>query len=93
MSDPIMAKAVRVLDELSADPVARRLAQEREEGRLPYEMDLAEARRLGAVEGREQGRAEALAEAARKLLASGMAEHAVGELLGIDLDAVHAATR
>ena len=65
MSDPELGKAKQVLDELSADPVAQRLAADREEGFLLYHFELHEARRLGVAEGREEGQRKLLVGQAR----------------------------
>lgn len=55
MTDPNLAKAKEVLDELSADPATRRLAADREEALLLYHFEINEARRLAREEGREEG--------------------------------------
>ena len=51
MTDPNLAKAKEVLDELSADPATRRLAADREEALLLYHFEINEARRLAREEG------------------------------------------
>jgi hypothetical protein len=53
--DPMIAKAVGVLDTLSADPEVQRMAAEREEAFLMHRFELGEAFR----EGEARGRAEA----------------------------------
>jgi predicted transposase/invertase (TIGR01784 family) len=55
MTDPNLAKAKEVLDELSADPATRRLAADREEALLLYHFEINEARRAGREEGLEKG--------------------------------------
>ena len=58
MSDPVLAKANETLRQLSADPEAQRLAQEREEAFLLYQFELNTARREAKAEGRQEGRQE-----------------------------------
>ena len=61
---------VFLLEDLSADPDVQRLAREREEDQLFYEYELNVAREEARREGREQGKADGLRIAARRLLAS-----------------------
>jgi predicted transposase/invertase (TIGR01784 family) len=53
--DPIMDSAKNVLQQLSRDPAAARLARDRADGAKFYKMDLAASRREGVEEGREAG--------------------------------------
>lgn len=64
-----MATAVEALEHLSQDPEARRLAREREDSVLLYELEKRFHRREGRREGREEGREEARAEARERLKA------------------------
>lgn len=67
--DATMATAVEALEHLSQDPEARRLAREREDSVLLYELEKRFHRREGRREGREEGREEARAEARERLKA------------------------
>jgi hypothetical protein len=53
--DPIMQEAKRQLEELSADPQVRHWAQRRAIGEKLQQVILAEERREGFVEGRDEG--------------------------------------
>ena len=55
MSDPELRQAKEALDRLSADPVARELAQRRERDLVAYQMDMGAAREEGLREGIEKG--------------------------------------
>jgi len=50
--------AVGVVDQLSEDPVTRRLARERSDAVKLYEIDLAASKTEGKAEGRIEGKAE-----------------------------------
>ncbi|HEY6729380.1 MAG TPA: hypothetical protein VI197_35460 [Polyangiaceae bacterium] len=56
MNDPIFGEAKEALEELSQDPRARRLAEERWLGEVNYRLTVAQERREGREEGREEGR-------------------------------------
>jgi len=58
MSDPVLHKAKKKLDELFADPEVQRIARDREEGALLYQFELGAAREEGREEGCEEGRDE-----------------------------------
>jgi|SRR6478735_1852571 len=58
MTDPIFREAKGALEDLSADPKARRLAQERRDALYFYEVGLRHEREQAAAEGHEQGRLE-----------------------------------
>jgi predicted transposase/invertase (TIGR01784 family) len=58
MSDPVIDKARRRLEEISADPRSRQLAEARQIGLDLYHHHLAAERRVGREEGREEGRQE-----------------------------------
>ena len=83
MIDPIFQRAQRALEELSADPEARRQVEDREAARLLYEFEMSKGREEAAAEGRANGLAEGRAEGRARGLAEGRAEgHAQGRAEG-----------
>ena len=56
MQSPVMKQAKEALEQISADPEARVLAERREMALISYELGLGTARREGREEGREEGR-------------------------------------
>jgi len=68
MTDPILRKAKDALEDLSADPEARVLAEMRDMALKSYQLEMGTARRVGRAEGRVEGRAEALALVLLRLL-------------------------
>jgi predicted transposase/invertase (TIGR01784 family) len=58
MEHPVLNQAKLALDALSADPEARRRAEQRETALLMHQADLGTARDEGRAEGRLEGRAE-----------------------------------
>lgn len=78
MEHPVFKQAKQALDDLSADPRARLLAEQREDAILLHHAELIAAREeahadglaVGKAEGRAQGRAEGKATTLRLLLAS-----------------------
>jgi predicted transposase/invertase (TIGR01784 family) len=65
MSDPDLRDAKTALEELSQDPAARRLAEERQLAAFNHRYTMAQERKEGREEGRREGRAEGRAEALR----------------------------
>jgi hypothetical protein len=57
MGDSAVEKAHRVLQQVSADPAARRLAEQRALGAITWKMDLEAAREEGRIEGEVRGEA------------------------------------
>ena len=55
VEDPVMAVAVKTLDELSQDPEIYRQARTRHEEKILYQMDLAASRSEGLLEGERKG--------------------------------------
>ncbi|MFZ5891598.1 MAG: Rpn family recombination-promoting nuclease/putative transposase [Myxococcota bacterium] len=74
MADPIFEKAKSALEHLSADPEARRLAEEREIEARFYKIDLRMARDQAIAEGLAEGRAEGVAQGRAEGVAQGRAE-------------------
>ncbi|MEX1367316.1 MAG: Rpn family recombination-promoting nuclease/putative transposase [Nannocystaceae bacterium] len=66
--DPIMSIAKQTLEELSRDPVTRRLARDREDARKLYLMDLAVSEANGEAKGKIEGKTEGKAEVLLELL-------------------------
>ncbi|MEM9459307.1 MAG: DUF4351 domain-containing protein, partial [Myxococcota bacterium] len=60
--DPIMAVAVKTLDELSQDPEIYHQARTRREEKILYQMDLSASRSEGLQEGERKGKREMLLE-------------------------------
>jgi predicted transposase/invertase (TIGR01784 family) len=77
MDDPEMEAAKKALDELSEDPKARQLAEDRALWHWMYDDGMATARKQGRVEGRAEGEAVGLRKAVRS----------VCELLEVELTA------
>ena len=69
--DPIMAVAVKTLDELSQDPEIYRQARTRREEKILYQMDLAASRSEGERKGLLEGERKGLLEGERKGLLEG----------------------
>ncbi|MEM9463652.1 MAG: hypothetical protein AAGF11_56465, partial [Myxococcota bacterium] len=69
--DPIMAVAVKTLDELSQDPQIAHLARVRREEERFYQMSLDASRSEGVLEGLSEGMLEGLLEGERKGLLEG----------------------
>lgn len=67
MNDPIFGEAKEALEELSQDPRARQIAEERWRGEVNYRLTMAKERREGREEGREEGRTTALRETVERL--------------------------
>jgi flagellar biosynthesis/type III secretory pathway protein FliH len=92
MSDPEMRAAKSALEELSQDPAARRLAEERERAAWNHRYTMAQERKEGREEGLQAGREEGL-QAGR----AGALRDAVEQLcrtLGVELtDAQRASLR
>lgn len=65
MNDPILGQAKEELERLSADPVAQRLARDRERDEIAHKFTLHRTREEGRVQGKAEGERELL----RKLLA------------------------
>lgn len=61
VEDPIMSLAIEKLRELSRDPVARRIADDRERDLLALGHTIASAREQGRAEGRAEGKEEGVA--------------------------------
>ena len=80
MEHPVIKQAKIALDDLSADPIARRQAEQREVALLLHRVDLGTAREEGRVEGRVEGKVSTLS----RLLASrfGPVPATVSERLG-----------
>ena len=55
MSDPELREAKTALEELSQDPVARRLVEERRLAAMNYRLSMAHERQEGREAGREEG--------------------------------------
>src|SRR6187551_405014 len=68
MSDPVFDEAKRALEQLSADPAAQELVQEREIWAWNHEMQLRHARTEGKAEGKTEGRYEGERHLLRKQL-------------------------
>lgn len=68
MVDPIFHQAKAALEELSADPEARRQATDREVALLLYNSELAMAKEESRAEARAEGRAEGRADLLLKQL-------------------------
>lgn len=66
MNDPIFGEAKEALEELSQDPRARQIAEERWRGEVNYRLTIAKERREGRAEGREEGREEGRTDALRE---------------------------
>jgi predicted transposase/invertase (TIGR01784 family) len=74
MQNPVISKAKTALDDLSAEPAARQLAEARLLGMRAWRAELAAQLQEGLVKGREEGREEGLR--------SGLA--ALAQALGLD---------
>ncbi|MEM9463651.1 MAG: hypothetical protein AAGF11_56460, partial [Myxococcota bacterium] len=72
--DPIMAVAVKTLDELSQDPEIAHLARVRREEERFYQMSLDASRSEGVLEGMLEGERKGLLEGERKGLLEGKRE-------------------
>ena len=68
MTDPLLKEAKEALEGLSADPLARIRAEQRETALRAYQLELGAAWHDGKAEGRAAGKAEGKAETLRKLL-------------------------
>ena len=64
--DPIMRTAKQALDQLSQDSATRRLAREREDAIMLYQIELAESRAEGEAKGRTEGEAKGRTEGEAK---------------------------
>ena len=78
--DPIMAVAVKTLDELSQDPEIAHLARVRREEERFYQMSLAASRSEGLSEGLLEGERKGLLEGERKGLLAGRREMLLEQL-------------
>jgi predicted transposase/invertase (TIGR01784 family) len=77
MKDAAVEKAHRVLEQVSADPVARRLAEQRLLAEVTWKMDLDAVREEGRAEGEARG-----AEAGRRAAQSAVLD--LCEVLGVE---------
>jgi len=84
--EPMIEKALTCEDLFAKMEWERRLYELREKGLR----DLASLKRHAALEGRAEGRAEALRETARRMLAGGLAPETVVELTGLSPEDVRA---
>jgi flagellar biosynthesis/type III secretory pathway protein FliH len=78
MEDQTMARAAQSLEQLSDDPKAARLAQEREDSAMFYRMGLAMSRREGLEKGRQEGLEEGLQKGLEEGLQKGLEEGRLG---------------
>ncbi|MFZ5893236.1 MAG: Rpn family recombination-promoting nuclease/putative transposase [Myxococcota bacterium] len=76
MVDPVFQQAKSALEQLSSDPEARRLAEEREIEMQFYKLDLRMAREQAMAEGRAEGHAKGHAEGHAEGHAQGRAQGA-----------------
>jgi predicted transposase/invertase (TIGR01784 family) len=74
MADPGIDKAKKILERLSADPLAREAARIRERAEINVKLMNAAERRAGREEGLAEGRQEGLAEGRQEGLAEGRQE-------------------
>src|SRR5437879_6437619 len=72
MTDPLLKEAKEALEGLSADPLARIRAEQRETALRAYQFEMGaawhEGKAEGRAEGKAEGRAEGKAETLRKLV-------------------------
>jgi len=66
MTDPVLKDAKEALEGLSADPLARIRAEQRETALRAYQFEMGAAWHEGRAEGKAEGRAEGKAEVLRK---------------------------
>ena len=85
MDDPAVSKARDILYRLSAEPDARRLAEERERTQKTRRVEDGALREEGRQEGREEGRAEGRQEGRKQELREAILD--LCDLIGIKLDA------
>jgi len=74
MENPVLRQAKEALDQLSADPQARILAEMREMARISHVLDVGVARDEGEAEGRVKGEAEGRVKGEAEGRAKGQAE-------------------
>jgi len=74
MTDPVLKEAKEALEGLSADPLARIRAEQRETALRAYQFEMGAAWHEGKAEGRAEGKAEGRAEGKAEGRAEGKAE-------------------
>jgi predicted transposase/invertase (TIGR01784 family) len=93
MEDPVLKQAKEALEGLSADPLARIRAEQRETALMGYRLGIGTAWHEGRAEGKAEGRAEGKAEVLRKLISqkfgvlSDSAAQRIGTASEAELDA------
>ena len=86
--DPVMAKAMKALNELSADKEARELARMREKAQLNLEITVNETFAEGKAEGKAEGEKLERQKNISKMLKKGMTAKEISNLLDIPIDEI-----
>lgn len=88
MAEPAIKKAMTILTELSMDPETVRLAELRMKKILDDRSMIEGAKEEGFVLGREEGKEEALLQAATRLIELGLDEKMISEGTGLEIERI-----